>query len=102
MQAAHDSRVATYPEGTTLECTLRLALEEPRLRIQDVDNLLKHVFDALQGRLGGSKTRPPQRRLIPNDHQVRKVLVEKVRLPDRKYGSQLIVRKYTRRSGKEP
>jgi len=95
-QAAELSKVDTYPAGTEIECTVRLALQRPRLNVQDVDNLLKHVFDALQGRLGGSKSRAPRWQLVPNDYQIRKVVVEKVPAPQRKYGSRLAVRKYTR------
>jgi len=96
MRAAQLSQVDTFSEGAEIECTVRLALQRPRLKVQDVDNLLKHVFDALQGRLGGSKSQAPRWQLVPNDYQIRKVAVEKVPAPERKYGSRLVVRKYRR------
>ena len=44
---------------------------------QDVDNLLKHVLDALQGHVGGPKSRKAKNRIIRNDTQVCRVVVEK-------------------------
>jgi Holliday junction resolvase RusA-like endonuclease len=43
---------------------------------QDVDNLLKHILDALQGRFGGPKSRRSKGRIIKNDRQVCRVVIE--------------------------
>lgn len=64
------------------------------LIIRDVDNLLKHVLDALQGHFGRSKA-PPEERLIQNDNQVYRAVLEKRRRPkilDRSAGGKLLVR----------
>ena len=43
----------------------------------DVDNVLKHICDALQARLGGPKNKRRKGRLIKNDRQVMKATNEK-------------------------
>ncbi len=95
-KAAREAGVHTYPEDSLVECELRLALSAPRLNVQDVDNLLKHVFDAMQGRLGGPKVKKQPWQLLPNDYQIRRVTVEKVVTPPRKFRSRLTVSRYTR------
>jgi Holliday junction resolvase RusA-like endonuclease len=45
--------------------------------INDVDNRLKDILDALQDRFGGSKTIRSKSRLIQNDRQVCRVVIEK-------------------------
>jgi Holliday junction resolvase RusA-like endonuclease len=96
-RAAEESDVAPYPPRAQIECTVRLALDRNRLDLQDVDNLLKHVFDAMQGRLGGPKAEPRGWHLLPNDYQIRRVTVEKVEAPERKWGSRLLLTKYVAR-----
>ena len=96
-EAAAEAEVGPYPADALIECQLRLALKASRLSIQDVDNLLKHVFDAMQGRLGGPKAKKRPWHLLPNDYQIRLVTVEKVVAPRRKYGSRLTISRYTRR-----
>ncbi len=38
--------------------------------MHDIDNRLKDILDALQGRVGGSKGKKPLKQIIPNDRQV--------------------------------
>ncbi len=53
-------------------------MTEAMLRFHDVDNRLKDVLDALQGRVGGTKAKkgqlPP---LVPNDHQIFTAVITK-------------------------
>jgi Holliday junction resolvase RusA-like endonuclease len=64
----------------------------------DVDNVLKHICDALQGRLGGPKNKRRRDRLIKNDRQVMKVTIEKKYLSKKnKSGGRLKVRPFKRR-----
>ena len=57
------------------------------VRFHDVDNRLKDVMDALQGRAGGPKSRRPLPPIVPNDRQVRRVVVEKMVAPKQSGGS---------------
>ncbi len=57
----------------------------PRAALKhDVDNRLKDVLDALQGRAGGSKVSHDLDPIIPNDRQIYRVSVEKSPRTDRK------------------
>src|SRR4029077_13807134 len=92
--AAEEQSVKSYSAGADIECDVRLALTAQRLDLQDVDNLLKHLFDAMQGRLGGPKPKPQPWHILPNDYQIRRVTVEKVEAREGKLGSRLIVTDY--------
>ena len=94
--AAEKQGVESYSDGAEIECDIRLALSATRLGLQDVDNLLKHIFDAMQGRIGGPKAKPRSWHILPNDYQIRRVTVEKVEGPQRTSGSRLIVTDYAK------
>jgi hypothetical protein len=74
------ARAVHYEPTDRLEVQLRLYFtDRGAARIHDVDNRLKDCLDALQGRVGGTKSKaqrllPP---LIPNDRQVWRVVVQK-------------------------
>ena len=73
-----DPQVAVrYEEGDKLELELRLYFDASALRFHDVDNRLKDVLDALQGRAGGSKAVRTLEPIVPNDKQIYRVVVEK-------------------------
>jgi Holliday junction resolvase RusA-like endonuclease len=56
-----------------------VVLTKPQFNAFDVDNLLKDIFDALQGRLAGeSKGRQRHKAAIFNDRQIVRVSVEKL------------------------
>jgi len=84
-----------YGEREKVELTVRLYLPARKLRFVDLDNRLKHVMDALQGKLAGEGKKVSRRkRIIPNDCQVFRVVIEK-RLQPRKRtssGGLLVVR----------
>jgi len=92
-----------YDQTDQLEVVILLYLSKgKRLAIHDVDNRLKDILDALQGRFGGSKTRGHERRLIENDNQICRVLIEKQKIP-KMYsdhacdaGGKLLIRPYKR------
>jgi len=68
--------------------------------VHDVDNRLKDILDALQGRFGGPKSRHPKYRLIKDDRQVSRVVVEKQPVPKSlsdDAGGRLLIRVYERR-----
>lgn len=94
--------VIRYLPSDRLEVTVRLYLDGGTLIANDVDNRLKDVLDALQGRAGGSKRLRTLMALVPNDRQVYRVIVEKMQPPKQSLGlGHLVVRRLlpTRKSG---
>ena len=90
-----------YTEDARLEVVALLYLKKgKRHDIHDVDNRLKDILDALQGRFGGPKSRHPKYRLIKDDRQVSRVVVEKQPIPKSlsdDAGGRLLIRVYERR-----
>jgi Endodeoxyribonuclease RusA. len=78
MQAQH----VVYQPNDFLAVSLVLYLDGSALGIHDVDNRLKDVLDALQGRIGGPKIVRQCEPLIANDRQIYRVTVSKM-LPPR-------------------
>jgi hypothetical protein len=75
-----EARGVTYRKDDKLMVTLVLYF--PRaIGFHDVDNRLKDVLDALQGRMGGPKAVRRHQPLIPNDSQVYRVAVTKMLPP---------------------
>src|SRR3990172_13216104 len=64
-----------YQPNDRLEVEVRLYFLAGALRWHDVDNRLKDVLDALQGRAGGSKAVHTLQAIIPNDRQIYRVVV---------------------------
>jgi Holliday junction resolvase RusA-like endonuclease len=56
------------------------------LSSHDVDNRLKDIMDALQGRAGGSKKIKRWFPIIPNDKQIYRVTIEKALPPKQSKG----------------
>ncbi len=83
-----------YDPTDELELTVRRYL--PKATIQDVDNCLKDIMDALQGRCGGSKAIQPETQIIKNDRQVWCVTIEKGFPPKQNLagGGLLTIRRY--------
>jgi hypothetical protein len=87
---------AVYRPEDKLEVVVRLYLDGHALLTHDVDNRLKDILDALQGRIGGSKAIRRFVPIIPNDNQVYRVIIEKLAAPAQSHGlGHLIVREYT-------
>jgi len=62
-----------------------------------VDNRLKDIMDALQGRLGGPKAVRRKRPVIVNDYQIWRVVIEKGEPPPQSQGfGHLTIRPYRR------
>jgi hypothetical protein len=76
----------SYPEDTKLVVEVRLYLRGRKLEIHDVDNRLKDVLDALQGRMGGSKAIRKFVPIIQNDRQVYRVVITKSAPPGQSHG----------------
>lgn len=84
-----------YDADQKLELRITLYLAEPHIRFHDVDNRLKDIMDSLQGRMGRSKKETLFKRLIPNDRQIYKVIIEKKQPPLQSHGlGHLKIKKY--------
>jgi hypothetical protein len=59
-----------YHSSDKLQVIVKLYLRVRKLLITDVDNRLKDILDALQGRAGGPKNIRSLKPIIPNDNQV--------------------------------
>ena len=76
----------TYEKKDRLQIDVRLYLGGSDIFMHDVDNRLKDILDALQGRVGGPKSTRKLKALIPNDNQIFRVTLEKLLPPKQSYG----------------
>jgi Holliday junction resolvase RusA-like endonuclease len=85
----------SYRSTDKLELKIRLYLKDGALFFQDLDNRLKDIMDALQGRAGGSKKVRTLSAIIPNDRQVFRIIIEKSLPPKQSKGfGHLLITKY--------
>ena len=95
--AAQTQHRVKYAPDDLLELDVRLYMRAHDLKSHDVDNRLKDLMDALQGRAGGPKAQRRLAAVIPNDRQVFRILMEKAPPPWQSRGlGHLIVRKLRR------
>ena len=80
------ARRVTYRSDDKLAVAVVLYLDGAAIGFHDVDNRLKDVLDALQGRMGGPKAARRDQPLIPNDSQVFRVTVTKMLPPRQSHG----------------
>ncbi|OGB92826.1 MAG: hypothetical protein A3H39_01805 [candidate division NC10 bacterium RIFCSPLOWO2_02_FULL_66_22] len=81
---AQNQTSVKYTRDDKLEVFLQLYFTDARsAEIHDVDNRLKDCLDALQGRVGGTKTTAVRKLepIIPNDRQIWRVTVAKSLAP---------------------
>jgi hypothetical protein len=91
-------RRVTYTRDDRLEVHVILYLTACEVLVHDVDNRLKDILDALQGRAGGPKNVHTLEPIIPNDSQVFRVSMEKSLTEGAKGSSgRIIVRKLRQR-----
>jgi hypothetical protein len=84
-----------YSSTDQLEIVVTLYLDEKSIVLHDVDNRLKDIMDALQGRAGGPKGERRLAAVVPNDHQIHRAVVEKKIGPWQSHGmGHVIIRKY--------
>ena len=95
--AAQTRRKVRYGPDDIVEIDVRLYMQTGDLNSHDVDNRLKDVMDALQGRAGGSKGKRRLTAVVPNDRQIFRVVMEKGPPPGQSRGlGHLTVRKLRR------
>jgi Holliday junction resolvase RusA-like endonuclease len=83
VQAARRKLNVDHDPESPVEVVVLLYLKEGKKKheINDVDNRLKDILDALQGRHGGGKSDPAENRLFKSDQYVRRVVIEKQPTP---------------------
>ena len=81
-----ETRRVSYRRNDRLAVALVLYFDGAAIGFHDVDNRLKDVLDALQGRMGGPKAVRRNQPLIPNDSQVFRVAVTKMLPPPQSHG----------------
>ena len=75
-----------YQRDDRLEIEVILYLTAASIRWHDLDNRLKDVLDALQGRLDGPKARRNHTVVIPNDSQIFRAEIRKTVPPSQSHG----------------
>jgi hypothetical protein len=84
-----------YHHTDRLELIVTLYIRTDKIGWHDVDNRLKDIMDALQGRAGGPKAERALRPIIPNDSQIYIVKIEKRTPPPQSRGfGHLIIKRY--------
>ena len=95
--AAQQRHGVLYEAGDILELEIRLHMQSNDLKRHNVDNRLKDVMDALQGRAGGSKGKRNLMAVIRNDVQIYRIVIEKTLPPAQSRGlGHLTVRRLRR------
>ena len=79
IEDAQAGRNIQYSKDDKLEVEICLYLQNPKLTCLDLDNRAKNILDALQGFVF-DKGKGGKTRIIPNDNQIYRLVVEK-RLP---------------------
>ena len=84
-----------YTPEDRLEVIVRIYLDDKKLQSIEVDNRLKDILDALQGRADGTRRVATMKPIVPNDRQIYRVTIEKMKPPGQRHGlGHLVVRKY--------
>jgi Holliday junction resolvase RusA-like endonuclease len=94
--AKADAQELTYLRESKLDVSVLLFMTDRQVRHgHDLDNMTKHLLDALQGKLGGAgKTEQDHRAIVPSDAQVCRLAIEKRERKTKKEKSRMIVRAY--------
>ena len=79
IEKAQAGRNIQYSKDDKLEVEICLYLQNPKLTRLDLDNRAKNILDALQGFVF-DKGKGGRTRIVPNDNQIYRLVVEK-RLP---------------------
>jgi len=88
-------RKILYSKHDRLQLDIVLYFKNPAITFHDVDNRLKDIMDALQGRIGGSKKIRKYKPIVPNDSQIYRVVVEKKISPKQGHEmGHLVIKKY--------
>jgi Holliday junction resolvase RusA-like endonuclease len=86
----------TFAPDDRVEVAVYMRLRKGHLAMQDLDNLLKDIFDAIQGRVGKPRIGwGTPIRLLQNDNQIYRVIMEKSLATEvQRPGGTLRIRRY--------
>jgi len=95
------SRGVGYRESDRLEVRISLALAGRPLAIHDIDERVKDILDALEGRIAGPRSRRRIAPIIADADQIRRIVLEKTTAGTRRgiIGGLAISRYRARRTG---
>lgn len=98
---AQSKNTVRYYATDKLEVEIRLHLRGRRLTIVDLDNRVKDIFDALHGCIGEKGKTGKLERIIPNDNQIYRLVVERRLAPktNRAALSTIVIRRYRAHAG---
>lgn len=74
---AQTRRGVGYRDADRLEIRITLFLRERPLDLHDIDERVKDVIDALEGRIAGPRSRRRIAPIIPSPDQVQRIVLEK-------------------------
>ena len=74
---AQTRRGVGYRDADRLEVRITLFLRERPLDLHDIDERVKDVVDALEGRIAGPRSRRRIAPIIPSQDQIRRIVLEK-------------------------
>ncbi|MGH2499459.1 MAG: hypothetical protein ACRDF0_05135 [Candidatus Limnocylindria bacterium] len=74
---AQTRRGVGYRESDRLEVRIGLDLGDRPLAIHDIDERVKDVLDALEGRIAGPRSRRRIAPIVPEGDQIRRIVLEK-------------------------
>ena len=88
-----------YRESDQLEVRISLPLGDRPLDIHEIDERVKDVIDALEGRIAGPRSRRRIAPIVPSSDQIRRIVLEKEprRIRRRALGELAISRFHARR-----
>ena len=66
-----------YRESDQLEVRISLPLGDRALDIHEIDERVKDVIDALEGRIAGPRSRRRIAPIVPSSDQIRRIVLEK-------------------------
>lgn len=87
-----------YRDADRLQIRIGLALDTRPLDVHDIDERVKDVIDALEGRIAGPRSR---RRIAPilSDDQIQRIVLEKAGRRRGRALGELAISRYRRRRG---
>ena len=74
---AQTRRGVGYRDADQLEVRITLYLREKPLDVHDIDERVKDIVDALEGRIAGQRSRRRIAPIIPSSDQIQRIILEK-------------------------
>lgn len=97
---AQTRRGVGYRESDRLEVRIALDLGDRPLSLHEIDERIKDVIDALEGRIAGPRSRRRIAPIVPDSDQIRRIVLEKAARRGRRSLGELAISRYrARRAG---